>query len=74
MNETVLAIRWYLAVQVFGLAGLPLGLRLFRHLPDRGYGLSKALGLLNEEAESCLTGAFNRSHLYVPHILPGAFQ
>ncbi len=46
MNEIVLAIRWYLAVQVFALAGLPLSLRLFRHLPDRGYGLSKALGLL----------------------------
>ena len=35
-----------MVVQVFGLAALPLCLRLFRHLPDSGYGLSKPLGLL----------------------------
>jgi len=46
MNQVALAFRWYFVVQVFGLASLPLCLRLFRHLPDRGYGLSKPLGLL----------------------------
>jgi YYY domain-containing protein len=46
MNQVLLAFRWYVAVQVFGLAALPLCLRLFRHLPDRGYGVSKPLGLL----------------------------
>ena len=46
MNQIALAFRWYLVVQVFGLAALPLCLRFFRHLPDRGYGLSKPLGLL----------------------------
>jgi YYY domain-containing protein len=46
MSQVVLAFRWYLVVQVFGLAALPLCLRLFRHLPDCGYGVSKPLGLL----------------------------
>jgi len=46
MSQTLLAFRWYLVVQAFGLAALPLCLRLFRHLPDRGYGVSKSLGLL----------------------------
>ena len=47
MNGQVLfALRWYFVVQLFGLAVLPLALRLFRHLPDRGYGVSKPLGLL----------------------------
>jgi YYY domain-containing protein len=45
-SQVVLALRWYLVVQAFGLAALPLCLRLFRHLPDRGYGVSKPLGLL----------------------------
>jgi len=46
MSQVLLAFRWYLVVQAFGLAALPLCLRLFRHLPDRGYGVSKPLGLL----------------------------
>ncbi len=46
MNQVLLALRWYGIVQLFGLAALPLALRLFRHLPDRGYGVSKPLGLL----------------------------
>jgi YYY domain-containing protein len=46
MSQVLLAFRWYLVVQTFGLAALPLCLRLFRHLPDRGYGVSKPLGLL----------------------------
>ncbi len=46
MGQIVYAVRWYLAVQVFGLAAVPLAWRLFRRLPDRGYGVSKPLGLL----------------------------
>ncbi len=46
MGQALLAFRWYLVVQAFGLAALPLCLRLFRHLPDRGYGMSRPLGLL----------------------------
>lgn len=37
---------WYLIVQVIGLLALPVAFRLFPWLSDRGYGLSKALGLL----------------------------
>lgn len=46
MSQVLFAFRWYLVVQLFGLAALPLCLRLLRHLPDRGYALSKPLGLL----------------------------
>ncbi|HET92366.1 MAG TPA: hypothetical protein ENN99_16750 [Chloroflexi bacterium] len=46
MAQALLALRWYLVVQFFGLTTLPLCLRLFRWLPDRGYTVSKPLGLL----------------------------
>ncbi len=37
---------WYLALQGFALAGLPLSFAWLRHLPSRGYAAAKALGLL----------------------------
>ena len=37
---------WYLTVVVVGIVGWPLAYSLLPGLPDRGYGLSKALGLL----------------------------
>src|SRR3990172_12284071 len=43
MPETLV---WWLMMQVVGLAALPMCLTLFRRLPDRGYTLSKAFGLL----------------------------
>jgi YYY domain-containing protein len=43
MSET---IRWWLILQVVGMATLPLCLLMFRQLPDRGYALSKPFGLI----------------------------
>ncbi|MBI4330053.1 MAG: hypothetical protein HY673_02085 [Chloroflexi bacterium] len=40
------AISWWAAVQLLGLITLPLSLRVFKSLPDRGYALSKILGLV----------------------------
>jgi YYY domain-containing protein len=37
---------WWLMLEGAGLLALPLSFRLFRHLPDRGYALSKPLGLV----------------------------
>ncbi len=37
---------WWLAIQVLGLLALPLTTVVFHRLPDRGYVLSKTLGLL----------------------------
>lgn len=39
-------ISWWLAIQVAGLAALPLTWRLFARLPGRGYPFAKVLGLL----------------------------
>ncbi len=37
---------WWLLVQVIGWLALPIAMRIFRWLPDRGYSFSKALGIL----------------------------
>jgi uncharacterized membrane protein len=39
-------ITWWLIIQVFALAALPLGWKLFAALPDRGYAFTKPLALL----------------------------
>jgi YYY domain-containing protein len=39
-------LAWYLVIQLISLAVLPLSLRLFVHLPDRGYVFAKSLGIL----------------------------
>ena len=39
-------LSWWLVLQLFALAALPLAWRLFARLPSRGYPLAKALGLL----------------------------
>ncbi|MEE9284563.1 MAG: DUF2298 domain-containing protein, partial [Dehalococcoidia bacterium] len=40
------AFFWWLTFLLLGLAALPITVSLFRWLPDRGYGFSRALGLL----------------------------
>src|SRR5215212_10383276 len=37
---------WFLAIEVLALATLPLTIRVFRSLPDRGYGFAKPLGIV----------------------------
>lgn len=39
-------VTWWLALELLGLLALPLAWRVFACLPDRGYGLAKALGIL----------------------------
>ena len=47
LGDLMLAtLSWWLVIQVFAAAALPLTWRLFGRLPGRGYPLSKALGLL----------------------------
>jgi len=67
MADVLYAARWYLAAQAFGLAGLPLCLRLLRWLPDRGYGLAKSFGLLVGGWVVWLLGSFG----WLPNSLGG---
>lgn len=47
MREVVLPfLTWYLVTQLVGVAALPLTLRYFRNLPDRGYAFARILGIL----------------------------
>ena len=39
-------IAWWVMIQLFGLAALPLVRRVFCALPDGGYAFSKTAGLL----------------------------
>jgi YYY domain-containing protein len=39
-------ILWYLAITALGWLAFPVGYRLLRFLPDRAFGVAKALGLL----------------------------
>ncbi len=55
---------WWLFIQMLGLACLPLTFSVFANLPDRGWALSKALGVLS----FCFLVWFP---LALPSILPG---
>src|SRR4051794_15536164 len=40
------AIVWWLTIEILGLVALPVAAVLLRPLPDRGYAVSKVLGIL----------------------------
>ena len=47
MREIVLPfLSWYLITQLITIAALPLALRFFSNLPDRGYAFARILGIL----------------------------
>ena len=47
MREVVLLfLIWYLVTQLVTVAALPMTLRYFRYLPDRGYAFARILGIL----------------------------
>lgn len=50
------AVVWLLTVQALGLAVLPLTVRVFGGLPDRGYGLTRIVGLIVVGWLAYLTG------------------
>ncbi len=58
---------WWLFIQMLGLACLPLTFSVFAHLPDRGWALSKTLGVLS----FCFLVWFP---LTLPSALPGALS
>lgn len=46
MSQIWYVLGWWLVVQAFGLAALPVTLRLFRNLPDGGWAFARPVGLL----------------------------
>jgi uncharacterized membrane protein len=46
MNDLVVFAAWWLAMALVGALAFPTCFFTFRHLPDRGYALSRTLGLL----------------------------
>ena len=65
-------VRWYLAVSVGGLVALPLGHKLFRFLPDRGYAFARTLGLLFIGYVFWLLGSFGFLRNDAPGLLIAA--
>lgn len=46
MSEILNIASWYLAITLIGLTALPVALRFFPGLPNRGFALARPLGLL----------------------------
>jgi YYY domain-containing protein len=51
-------VRWLIAIEIIGVAFLPLTSWVFRRLPDRGYAFAKILGLLLVTWVTWLAGTF----------------
>ena len=45
-SQIVNFLSWYLLVVFFGLIAAPVSFRLLKSLPDRGYTITKPLGIL----------------------------
>jgi YYY domain-containing protein len=46
LSELLSAAQWYLLIVFIGIISLPLTVTICRNLPDRGYSVSKILGIL----------------------------
>ncbi len=51
-------LAWLVAVELLGVCALPLAVRLFRSLPDRGYLFAKPLGVLAVAYLAWILGTF----------------
>jgi YYY domain-containing protein len=69
VNEVLAVFLWWLIIEILGLIALPLTMRLFRHLPDRGYALAKPLGLLLASYVLWIGATFGLLHNSVGGIL-----
>jgi len=70
MNGVLAVFRWWLIIEIVGLIALPLAVRLFRHLPDRGYALAKPLGLLLVSYVLWIGATFGLLHNSVGGFMP----
>lgn len=63
MSQIAMVLIWWLALTAFGLAVLPLTIRVFKHLPHAAWAFARPLGLLlvgylfwqGATSASCLT-------------------
>jgi YYY domain-containing protein len=62
-------LRWWLAVEVVGLAVLPLAARLFPSWPDRGHGTARLLGLVLVGYTAWLSGMLGWTRFTGPTIV-----
>jgi len=46
VSQILHVVAWWLALQVFALAAMPITFRVFRRLPDRGWTVARAVGLI----------------------------
>ncbi len=56
---------WWALISIFGVIALPISIKVFNFLPDRGYGFSKPLGLLLVGLLTWLTGFLHFSNLTI---------